>query len=100
MSSLSAYWTLSSPRTPIPRAIAAVYLRTSLMCAVPSVIGGRTQDESPEWIPASSMCYMTPPMYTSPVASHSASTSISTASSMNRSTSTGCSGLIAVARAM
>ena len=43
---------------------------------------GRTHDESPEWMPASSMCSITPPMTTS-VPSQSASTSISTASSRN-----------------
>ena len=65
----------------------------------PSVIGGSAHDESPECTPASSMCSMTPPMNTS-VPSQSASTSISMASSRNRSTSTGRSGLIVVARAM
>ena len=27
----------------------------------PNVIGGSTQAESPEWMPASSMCSITPP---------------------------------------
>ena len=31
------------------------------MSAAPSVIGGSAQAESPEWMPASSMCSMTPP---------------------------------------
>src|SRR5204862_281865 len=48
-SSLSAYWTLSSPRTPTPRAIADVYRRISVRCAAPSVIGGSAHAEAPEW---------------------------------------------------
>jgi hypothetical protein len=65
----------------------------------PRVIGGNAHAESPEWIPASSMCSMIPPRYIS-VPSNRASTSISMASSRNRSTSTGCSGLASVARSM
>ncbi|SKZ92565.1 Uncharacterised protein [Mycobacteroides abscessus subsp. abscessus] len=99
MSSLSAYWTFISPRTPIPLANASVERRTISRSDRPSVIGGSAHAESPEWIPASSMCSMTPPMYTS-VPSHSASTSISTASSRKRSTSTGWSGVNSVAREM
>ena len=57
----------------------------------PSVIGGSAHDESPEWMPASSMCSITPPRKSSSP-SKSASTSISTASSRNRSTSTGWRG--------
>ncbi len=56
-----AYWTLSSPRTPTPAAMASVAARMALMSALPSVMGGRAQAESPEWMPASSMCSMTPP---------------------------------------
>ena len=58
--------------------------------SAPSVTGGSTQAESPEWMPASSMCSMTPPRNISSP-SNSASTSISIASSRNRSMSTGCS---------
>ena len=36
-----------------------------LMSKPPSVIGGSAQAESPEWMPASSMCSMTPPRYSS-----------------------------------
>ena len=54
--------------------------------------GGTTQELSPEWMPASSMCSMMPPITTAPVASAIASTSNSKASSRNLSTSTGCSG--------
>jgi len=99
VSPCSAYWTLSSPTTPIPRAIASVERRMTSITPRPRVIGGSAQDESPECTPASSMCSITPPMKTSSP-SHSASTSISTASSRNRSTSTGRSGLIVVERAM
>ena len=53
--------------------------------------GGTTHELSPEWMPASSMCSMMPPMTTAPVASATASTSNSKASSRNLSISTGCS---------
>ena len=99
MSAPSAYWMLSRPRTPTPRAIASVASRMRWISDSPRVIGGSAHDESPEWMPASSMCSMTPPRNSSSP-SKSASTSISTASSMNRSTSTGCSGLTWVARVM
>jgi hypothetical protein len=61
MSSFIAYWTLSRPRTPTPRAMASVDSRMRLMSLAPSVIGGSAQAESPEWMPASSMCSITPP---------------------------------------
>ena len=57
---VSAYWTLSSPRTPTPRAITSVDSRMRSMSRWPRVIGGRAQAESPEWMPASSMCSITP----------------------------------------
>jgi hypothetical protein len=47
--------------------------------------GGITQELSPEWMPASSMCSMMPPITTAPVTSATASTSSSTASSRNLS---------------
>ena len=56
-----------------------------------------TQAESPEWIPASSMCCMIPPI-TTRVPSASASTSTSKASSRKRSSRTGCSGEASSAR--
>ena len=93
----SAYCTFSSPRTPTPRAIASVERLISSMYSCPRVIGGSAQAESPEWMPASSMCSITPPRYSSSP-SYSASTSISIASSRNRSISTGWSGLASVAR--
>jgi hypothetical protein len=39
------------------------------MCTAGSVIGGSAHAESPECTPASSMCSITPPRYTSPVPS-------------------------------
>ena len=56
-----AYCTLSRPRTPTPAAIASVDVRIRSITSRPSVIGGSAQDESPEWMPASSMCSITPP---------------------------------------
>jgi hypothetical protein len=47
----------------MPCAIASVERRTASSTERPSVTGGRVHDESPEWIPASSMCSITPPMY-------------------------------------
>ena len=47
--------------------------------------GGTTHELSPEWIPASSMCSMMPPMTTAPAASATQSTSISLACSRKRS---------------
>ena len=79
--------------------IASVLRRTRSTSPAPSVAGGSTQELSPLWMPASSMCSITPPRYScSP--SNSASTSISMASSRNRSTSSGRSGPISVARLM
>ena len=42
-------------------AIASVLARTASMSRRPRVIGGSTHAESPEWMPASSMCSITPP---------------------------------------
>ena len=92
-----AYCTLSSPRTPTPRAMASVDSRIWAMSARPRVIGGSAQAESPEWMPASSMCSITPPRNSSSP-SYRASTSISIASSRKRSIRTGCPGLAAAAR--
>ena len=49
------------------------------MISFDSEWGGSEQAESPEWMPASSMCYMMPAMKTSSP-SQTASTSTSTAS--------------------
>jgi hypothetical protein len=78
-----------TPRARPSRAVASSMAAT---WSGPRVIGGSTQAESPEWIPASSMCSITPQTSTFPVVSQSASTSTSTASSRNRSTSTGRRG--------
>jgi hypothetical protein len=56
---------LSRPRTPMPRAIASVDCRIWSITSLPSVIGGSEHAESPEWMPASSMCSITPPRYSS-----------------------------------
>ena len=71
---------------------------TSSSSSSDSVAGGIWHEESPEWIPASSMCSITAPTNTS-VPSHTASTSISIAPSRNRSISTGWSGPAAAALA-
>lgn len=99
MSPASANWMLIRPRTPTPLAMPSVEARSRLMSNPPSVIGGRAHAESPEWMPASSMCSMTPPRYSSSP-SYRASTSISIASSRKRSTRTGRDGLISVDSAM
>ena len=57
------------------------------------------QAESPEWMPASSMCSITPPTIVR-APSQTASTSTSVASSRNLSIRTGCSGLASTASAM
>ena len=56
----NAVTTLSSPRTPTPAAIPRVEVRIRSMSLRPRVTGGRAHAESPEWMPASSMCSMTP----------------------------------------
>ena len=61
VSSRRAYWTFIRPLTPMPCASLAVDSRTKSMMPWPSDIGGRAHAESPEWMPASSMCSMTPP---------------------------------------
>ena len=61
VSPASANWIFSSPRTPTPWAMARVEVRIRSTTSLPRVIGGSAQAESPEWIPASSMCSITPP---------------------------------------
>ena len=61
--SATANCTFIRPRTPMPcgdreRRVAHLGRSTSR----PSVTGGRVQAESPEWMPASSMCSITPPI--------------------------------------
>ena len=89
MSSLMAYWMFIRPTTLSARAIRRVYSRIVPRCRSATMNGGTTQELSPEWMPASSMCSMMPPMTTAPVASATASTSNSNASSRKRSISTG-----------
>ena len=79
------------PMTPSSLAIAFVAALMSSRISAPRVGGGRMQAESPEWIPASSMCSMIPPI-TTRVPSLIASTSTSIASSRNLSTRMGRSG--------
>ena len=57
---MSPNWTLSRPRTPTPAAMASVAALILSMTDWESVTGGRTQVESPEWIPHSSTCSITP----------------------------------------
>ena len=76
------------PRTPTPRAIASVEAVIRSSSRADSVMGGSTQEESPEWMPASSMCSMIAPMKSSSP-SYRASTSISMAASRKRSMSSG-----------
>ena len=91
-SSLVANCTFISPTTPSARAMRRVCSRIVCRWRSGQRNGGTTHELSPEWMPASSMCSMMPPMITAPVLSATASTSNSNASSRNRSTSTGCSG--------
>ena len=46
----------------MPCAMASVARRTDSMSLRPNVTGGSAHAESPEWMPASSMCSMIPPM--------------------------------------
>ncbi len=57
--SATAYWMLISPITPSSSAIRRVVSRISSSISSPRLIGGITQAESPEWMPASSTCCMT-----------------------------------------
>ena len=87
-SSLLASCRLIRPRTSSRSASLRVMRSTSSSSSSDSVAGGIWHEESPEWIPASSMCSITAPMKTS-VPSLTASTSISIAPSRNRSIRTG-----------
>ena len=93
----TANCTLSNPRT--PNACASLVVCSRICCSTgsPSVNGGMTQVESPEWMPASSMCSMMPA--TSTVApSATASTSTSRAASRNLSINTGSASPTIVSR--
>src|SRR5438876_611019 len=87
-----ANWTFIRPTTPSFLAMRRVCSRIVCRWRPGQMNGGTTHELSPEWMPASSMCSMMPPITTAPVRSAMASTSNSNASSRNLSTSTGCSG--------
>ena len=80
-----------SPITPISEAISRVCSLILSTILSGRVAGGSTHALSPEWMPASSMCSMIPPI-TVILPSQTASTSTSTASSRKRSMSTALSG--------
>ena len=79
---------LIRPRIPRARARSPVYRRMVSCTDTLRLGGGSTHAESPEWMPASSMCSMIPPTRSSSP-SKTASTSTSTARSRKRSISTG-----------
>ena len=63
--SFTAYCTFISPPTLSALASATVCRSISAMVAAESECGGSEQAESPEWMPASSMCSITPQTKTS-----------------------------------
>ena len=75
--SLMAYCTFIRPPTSSASASALVWRSSSAMVSGESERGGSEQAESPEWMPASSICSMMPAMKTSlPSQRQSTSTSI------------------------
>ena len=60
MPSFTANWTFIRPRTRSFSASRRAVVRISSTVSGASANGGTTQVESPEWMPASSMCSMTP----------------------------------------
>ena len=86
----TANWTFIRPRTPSSRASARACVLIASTVSAASEWGGRQQAESPEWMPASSMCSITPPTMTS-VPSATTSTSTSMASGRNWSIRIGAS---------
>ena len=73
----TANCTFMRPRTSSSRASARAWVLIASTVSGDSEWGGRQQAESPEWMPASSMCSITPPTTTSlPSATTSTSTSI------------------------
>jgi hypothetical protein len=87
-----AYWMLMRPTTPKASATSLVHSRMTAKVSSGMDCVGIEHAESPEWMPACSMCSMMPQMTTLPWESRSASTSSSTARSRYLSTSTGRSG--------
>ena len=65
MSPWIANCTFIRPTTSSARAISAVWRRSSSCRRFGSEYGGSEQAESPEWMPACSMCSMIPPIMTS-----------------------------------
>ena len=88
---LTANCTFIRPLTFSSRAMARVCRLISSMTAGGRLCGGMTQAESPEWMPASSMCCITPPMSVR-VPSLRQSTSTSMAASRNLSIRIGLPG--------
>ncbi len=78
-------------RNSFAKAIVCSVISSTMLCE--SEYGGIVQAESPEWIPASSICSITPATYTS-VPSDKASTSTSIAFSKNLSIRIGCSNFV------
>ncbi len=82
--------TFMRPTTPSSRASSMDCRSISATVSGARLNGGSAHAESPEWIPASSMCSITPATTTS-LPSDTTSTSTSAASRRNRSTRTGFS---------
>ena len=55
-----ANWMFKSPTTSSSKAMSRVAQRISRSISSSTSMGGRMQAESPEWMPARSMCCMTP----------------------------------------
>ena len=89
-SPVTANWMFINPFTFRAAASLRVWSLISATTAGGSECGGMTHAESPEWMPASSMCCITPPM-TVRRPSLRQSTSTSVAFSRNWSMSTGVS---------
>mmetsp|Transcript_14341 Transcript_14341/g.41816 ORF Transcript_14341/g.41816 Transcript_14341/m.41816 type:complete len:356 (-) Transcript_14341:2023-3090(-) len=100
MLSCTANWMLMSPTTPSSAAIILVHSRICTPTSGLMVCVGMLHAESPEWMPACSMCSITPAITQLPSLSRSASTSSSTARSRYLSTSTGWSWSTSTANVM
>ena len=87
--SLNANCKFINPTTLSSKAKSVVIFEICFMAFDEILYGGKTQAESPEWIPASSICCMIAPICTF-LPSHKASTSNSKASSRNWSINIGC----------
>ncbi len=94
-----AYCMFISPTTPSSTAMRRVYSWIVSRCLAGMLTGGITQAESPECMPASSMCSITAGMNTS-LPSQIASASASMAFTRNLSIRIGRSGVTSTAAAM